>query len=272
MMTDRCSVVIRADHTDQRILGQLLDRLNRQSDVKLENAVLVDSSPEGYPLEVATFDWLLVERLRREAFSYGRALNRGCQAARGDLLVILNGHTIPIGTSWLRDLTRPLEDPSIAGVCGLQNSVWPNSRELEPTVLTATNFGPPAWRGLGTTNLALRRELWEKFPFDEEVEFAEDKEWGRRVVLAGYQILLGVEASIHHMHPERRLGQSLRREFESARTEARFALTGGVALSSALRRFLGELARAPWKGLTSFASHTLRAGSRLLGNRAGRKS
>jgi len=69
-----CSVIIRADHTDQETIGCLLDRLRRQRGIDGIEIILVDSSPPTRPVSLPRCERLIVEKLPRERFSYGRAL------------------------------------------------------------------------------------------------------------------------------------------------------------------------------------------------------
>lgn len=219
------SVIVRADHTDQEVISFVLDALGAQRSPAVEEIILVDSSPDEEPLQIVCSERVHRVRLPRSEFSYGGALNLGCSKARGRVFVTLNGHTVPVGRCWLDGMVSPLLETGAAGVCGCQSGLWPRGRALKPTVLTRDNFGPPAWTGLSTANLALTREIWEQFPFDETVPYGEDKEWGRRVVLAGNFLMIKVPAVIFHSHPERGLREQLRHKRWHGYCEARFALT-----------------------------------------------
>lgn len=245
--------MVRADHTDQPVIDYVLDALRNQKSPGVEEILLVDSSPEGIPLQVASLDRVQWLRLRRSEFSYGRALNLGCASAKASVLVTINGHTIPVGRGWLDGLISALTESGAAAACGCQSGLWPSGRVLEPTVLTQENFGPPWWDGLSTANLAMPREVWQQYPFNESVPYGEDKEWGKRVVLSGNVILLKVGAVIFHSHPERRAREQLKHLWWRSYCQARFALINtsapglGPALSRGLRAFGKEVARAVYR-------------------------
>ena len=219
------SVVVRADHTDQEVIDAVLDAVRAQRGPSVDEIILVDSSPEGRGIQVTSVERVQRLRLRRADFSYGGALNLGCSNASGSVLVTLNGHTIPIGRGWLDGMLSTLREVGAAGVCGCQSGLWPQGRVLKPTVLTRENFGPPWWLGLSTANLAMPREIWERFPFDGSVRYGEDKEWGRRVVLGGHSIVVKAPAVIFHSHPERRARDELKHRWWAGYCMARFALT-----------------------------------------------
>jgi hypothetical protein len=49
-------------------------------------------------------------------------------------------------------------------------------------------------------NSAIRRDLWERYPFDEAVTNIEDRLWAETVLANGYCILYEPEASVYHHH------------------------------------------------------------------------
>ena len=210
------------------------------------------------------------KKLDREKFTYGRALNVGCVAGAGDYLAILNGHTIPIGTSWLKDITAPLGDPSLAAVCGLQNGAWPNRRNLEQTLLDVSNFGPPRWAGMSAANLVVRREVWEQFPFNERIPYAEDKEWGHRVTGAGWNILLGAEATIHHAHPERKFRSHLWYVYMTAQSQILYAHT--PVADNERARLMDCWIRAPRVGFKTMIKTVRLAQAHFRGIRAAKRN
>ncbi|MBI2359295.1 MAG: hypothetical protein HYV04_10390, partial [Deltaproteobacteria bacterium] len=59
-------------------------------------------------------------------------------------------------------------------------------------------------------NSAFRREIWEKFPFSEEVTNIEDRLWARTVQAQGYEIAYEPEASVYHYHGIHQQGNDLR--------------------------------------------------------------
>ena len=49
-------------------------------------------------------------------------------------------------------------------------------------------------------NSMVRRDVWEKFPFDEAVSNIEDRVWGKAVISAGYHIVYDPDAPVYHHH------------------------------------------------------------------------
>ena len=49
-------------------------------------------------------------------------------------------------------------------------------------------------------NSVFRKDVWEAFPFDEEVTNIEDRVWGKAVTEAGYKIVYEPNAAVFHHH------------------------------------------------------------------------
>src|SRR5438876_4678614 len=105
----RASIVIRTLNEERylaavlrAIEGQDLHRYDRET-------VIVDSGSTDGTLQVAERCNCTLLHISREEFSFGRSLNRGCHAARGDVLVFLSGHCVPKDGEWLEKLISPIE-------------------------------------------------------------------------------------------------------------------------------------------------------------------
>ena len=72
--------------------------------------------------------------------------------------------------------------------------------EPEPVIIQLPGtyqFENRLW-GLSNGNSALRRSLWQEFPFDEDLPAAEDKAWGREALARGYAIVYDPAAPVWH--------------------------------------------------------------------------
>ena len=47
---------------------------------------------------------------------------------------------------------------------------------------------------------AIRRDIWEKIPFDPSVTNIEDRIWAGEVIKAGYKLIYEPEAAVFHYH------------------------------------------------------------------------
>ena len=193
------SIIVRTKN-EERWIGSCLDAIARQTRTDHE-VVLVDNNSTDQTVNKARQYGVKVVTVDR--FRPGAAINRGIEAATGDVIVCLSGHCIPVNEVWLDKLVQGLSDESVAGVYGRQEPLAFTSdldkRDLlitfglDPRVQIKDSF-------FHNANSAFRRDLWDKFPFDEEVRNIEDRIWASKVQKAGYRILYEPEASVYHHH------------------------------------------------------------------------
>ncbi|MBX3441624.1 MAG: glycosyltransferase family 2 protein [Planctomyces sp.] len=207
------SVIIRTRNEEQWI-RQCLATVARQDYVDFE-MIVVDNQSTDRTLQIASEFDVEVVSIPQDEFTYGRALNRGIEASRGDFICCLSGHCFPENTHWLFWLRSTLRDPAIAGVYGRQKPIQ-STHPLDKRDLW-TMFGPE--RKVQTqdpffhnANAMIRRSVWSKVPFDEQVNGVEDRVWARQVLGMGYRIAYEPSASIYHPHGINQAGDVARAE------------------------------------------------------------
>ena len=200
----RVSIIIRAKN-EMPLVEHTLQAVSRQVCSKPFEVVFVDSGSADGTVQVAQKYSTKVIRMPPEEFTWGRALNLGIRASRGGILVFISAHCVPVGRYWLEELISPFEDPAIFVVRGMQNDVRPYQehgfhwQEIEGRQAT-----DPAWfsKGEGYTNAhgAIRRELWQRNAFEEDLGSAEDKVLLFRNLRDGESLAVAVPAIVHHKH------------------------------------------------------------------------
>ena len=106
MSVPRVSVIIRAKDEAANI-GRTLRLLACQSRVPDEVIVVDSGSSDGTP-EIAGRAGAQVIEIPAESFTFGGALNTGCKAASGDLLVALSAHAFPTQRDWIARLVAAM--------------------------------------------------------------------------------------------------------------------------------------------------------------------
>lgn len=234
-----CSIVIRCYNEEQHI-GWLLSGIMEQTlrDVEM---VVVDSGSTDATLSIASRYPVKILSIRPEEFSFGRSLNIGCRAARGESIVIASAHAYPVYKDWLERLLAPFADPGVALVYGKQRgdemtkysehqvfARWfPNESNLHQDHPFCNN-----------ANVAIRRSLWQRLPYDETLTGLEDIDWARRAMQLGYKVVYAADAEVVHVHNEspRRIYNRYRREaiaLKRISPQERFGLWDFVRLLSA---------------------------------------
>lgn len=152
--------------------------------------IVVDNESSDDSRRVAVESGAVVLDIARSEFSYGRALNRGIQAARGEIIVVLSAHALPLGSDFIAKAVAPFKDSRVAAVRCLHVG---NHRELE-TWMQPKVLGWPAEvdaviaQGPVACACALRRSAWELEPFDEQMIAVEDKFWAYEVLKRGFLV------------------------------------------------------------------------------------
>jgi glycosyltransferase involved in cell wall biosynthesis len=198
-----CSVLIRSYNEEEHI-GRLLTGILEQT-IRPRQILLVDSGSTDATLAIAERFPVEIVRLAPEEFTFGRSLNEGCARARGEHLVIVSAHVYPVYPDWLARLVAPFHDPQVALVYGKQRGDG-SSRYSESRILA--RWYPDASRARQTTpfcnnaNAAIRRELWARHPYDEDLPGLEDIAWATWAVAGGWALAYAAEAEVVHLHRE----------------------------------------------------------------------
>jgi rhamnosyltransferase len=229
-------------------LRRCLDGIQSQHvDSEIETVVVDSGSTDGSQ-ELARSLGARVIEVESSGFLHGSTRNQAARAAQGELLVFTTQDAYAAGPEWLDRLCAPLRsEEDVAGVYGRQlphvDATPPERFFLDflygpsPRVQRAAD---PAGLSLRTTlfsnvNSAIRRSFWERFPFADDLFFAEDQDWARRVLIAGYTIRYEPEAAVHHSH-RYTVTSAFKRFFDTGASAERGFLAGGSASSTVLRR------------------------------------
>lgn len=229
-------------------LQRCLDGIQRQRVDHTVETVVVDSGSHDDSVGIARACGARVFEIRSGEFRHGATRNFGADHARGDLLVFTSQDAYAERHDWLERLTAPVEaDETLAGVYGRQAphaDATPPERFFldfvygaEPRVQRTNRAEALSMRTtmFSNVNSAMRRELWQQFPFADDMVFAEDQDWARRVLLDGYAIRYEPEAVVRHSHAYT-IATAFKRFFDSGASAERGYLAGGRPASRVLLR------------------------------------
>lgn len=199
------SIVIRTLN-EARHLDELLTAIASQEVEGIgHEVILVDSGSTDGTLEIADRYGCRIHYIARDEFSFGRSLNIGCDAAKGDILVIISGHCVPAGAHWLQRLCQPILDGIAEYSYGRQLG-GPESNFSEQRIF-AKYFPdhskmPQEGFYCNNANAALSKSAWQRYRFDEDLTGLEDMEFAQRLVKEGGKVAYVAEATVHHHHYE----------------------------------------------------------------------
>ena len=104
MSDRRVSAVIRA-YNEAKHIGRLLDGLEQQT-VRPDEIILVDSGSTDDTVTIAEAAGCIIVPIAKDEFSFGRALNRGCAVANGDVLLIASAHVYPVYNTYVEHMAK----------------------------------------------------------------------------------------------------------------------------------------------------------------------
>jgi len=196
------SLIIRT-YNEEKWIGECLRGVLDQTRDDFE-LILVDNLSIDKTVEKAENIYPDLTLVQIDDYLPGRALNKGIRASSGDYFVCLSAHCIPVGSDWLETLRANFDEyEDVAGVYGRQVPLE-SSDPIDKRDLLRT-FGPEKRVQTQDTffhnaNSMVRRDVWEEYPFDEEVTNIEDQIWANEVLQQGYRIIYEPEAAVYHHH------------------------------------------------------------------------
>ena len=232
-----CSIVIRA-YNEEKHIGRLLEGITHQT-IKDVEIILVDSGSTDSTVPIAESFGARIVRIPSAEFTFGRSLNYGVRETTREFIVIASAHVYPVYPDWLETLLRPFEDDQVALTYGKQRGPG-NAKFSEGQIFH--QWYPDVSKPRQDTafcnnaNAAIRKNLWEKNPYDETLTGLEDLAWARWAREQGHAIAYAAEAEIIHVHNETPGGvfNRYRREamaFKQIHPEAHFNLYDFVRLT-----------------------------------------
>ncbi|MBF0445055.1 MAG: glycosyltransferase family 2 protein [Magnetococcales bacterium] len=194
------SIIIRT-RNEERWIRHCLRGVFEQDYSDFE-VILVDNASSDHTVAVAK-RFPVAKVISIDKFIPGKAINDGIRASSGRYIVCLSAHCVPASKTWLSFLLQNFADEKVAGVYGRQLPVA-FSTALDKRDLTIV-FGLDRRVQIKdyffhNANSMIKRSVWDKIPFDEQVTNIEDRVWGKAVIEDGYHLVYEPDAPVYHHH------------------------------------------------------------------------
>ena len=208
------------------IYKQVLDKvLSQKLDFEFE-VIIIDSGSKdetvNYTKEKALLTTNIVLReIEPSDFGHGKTRNYGANIAKGEFLVFITQDALPYNDQWLKEMIKPFElSEEIVGVFG-KHLPYADCDIFEKHNLDVhfNNFGEgtiiykmddkdryqkdEGYRHLlcfySDNSSAMRKSIWNEIPYDD-VDFAEDQLWAKKIIEFGYSKAYTSDAVVYHSH------------------------------------------------------------------------
>lgn len=238
----RVSAVIRALNEGKHI-GRLLKGLEQQT-VKPDEIILVDSGSTDDTVAIAEAAGCKIVHIAKNEFSFGRALNRGCAAATGDILLFASAHVYPVYNTFVEHIVGAFERDGVAIAYGRQvgdeRTKFSESRVMLKW-FPNQNIWDQGHPFSNNANAAVLKSVWQDTPYDETLTGLEDLDFAKKALDGGYKIAYVADAPVVHVHEE--TWSTIRNRYRrEAMAYARIVKGSGMSLQRALGLAVSNIA------------------------------
>lgn len=203
------------------LLRDVLEAIQNQNTTYTYEIICIDSGSTDETINIIKEFPVKLFEIDPKDFGHGKTRNFGASKGCGKYISFITQDALPASDMWLQCMIDALEfDESIAGGFGIHYP-YPDCNLLDKRDITLhfKGFGDvntiyqlddPAryereegYRHLlayfSDNNSCLRRTVWEKIPYDD-VDFAEDQIWARKIIELGYKKVYCPFAAVYHSH------------------------------------------------------------------------
>lgn len=197
----------------ERTIDNCLGNIFKQNYEGEFEVIVIDSGSTDNTLDIVKKYPSILKTIPPQEFHHAKTRNLGKNLATGDIIIYLSQDVEPLSCDWLYQLTKSLsEDSKICAAYGKQiprkgsnplnvfRMQWLYGDELIIKEIKEKSGYKRKQLSFSNANSAIRKDVLDKFPFRENIAFAEDIDFSSRALLAGYKIAYMPKAVVCHTH------------------------------------------------------------------------
>ncbi len=189
--------------------------------------VVVDSGSTDKTIDFLKTQDIKLLQIKPEAFHFSKTFNWASSKCSGDILIRLSGDVIPVDKYFLKNLVKQFNDKSVVATYGkyilpkgstkVLPFAWPEKRFDKKSTIYQVDPSKLIWflvtnkkhfielGNLAGGACAIRKDFFEKRPFNQNLIEAEDAEYAIYIHHQGYKIGYCADAEVFHEHEKQKL-------------------------------------------------------------------
>lgn len=202
-MSDPLVSIIMRSFNEGWALKETLPALQAQEYQNWELLVIDSGSTDGSQELIRGMKPAQFVQITPPDYNPSRVMNQGMRLAKADYCVFLNADATPQGSGWLRPLATALQNPHVAACFGRQIP-RPDCQAVFACDYDRC-FGPQRdsakWNHFfSMVSSGLRKDVWSRRGFREDLQYAEDDEYTRWCRAEGFGVVYVPESIAMHSH------------------------------------------------------------------------
>lgn len=203
-LPEAISVVMRSYNEAWAIEATLSALCNQDYGGQIELIVIDSASTDGSHDIIRRFNPQHFIILQPGTYVPGKVLNQGLRLAAHNWVVFLNSDATPANNQWLTELLNVALNTPKLGTAFSRQIPRPDCQAVFAFDYDRC-FGPEResvhWdHFFSMVSCVVNKAIWQTVPFREDLQYAEDDEWSRRLLKEGYAVAFAPKSIAVHSH------------------------------------------------------------------------